>query len=151
MLVVSESPSSVYLSDLQRISGGCSSSSASVDGEEYQNALLCSAGVKPQLTEWLIDRAATEFLGTLGVPDNGPADAAVRIRIIADGNEVGAATAIYGQPSEFRVPVANVLRLGIEVQAVNMPVRGSSSWSAVLGEARLEGSSAGIADLESRS
>ena len=151
MLVVAEAASSAFLSDLQRLSGNCSSSASAVDGEGYPNSLVCAAGTKPQLTEWLVDRAAIELVGTLGVPDSGSADSAVRIRIVVDGNEVGTASASYGQPFEFRVPVANALRLGIEVQAVNMPERTSTSWSAVLADARLEGSSADIAELQSRS
>lgn len=146
-MTVSEPAASIYLNQIERISGGCSSARESMNGREYPQSLTCSATSKPQLSEWLINRAGTDFVGTLGVPDKGPVDAAVSIRILADGVEVGSYSASYGAPVEFRVPVAGTLRLGVEVTAVNLPERPSNSWSAVLGDARLEGSSVALAAL----
>jgi hypothetical protein len=150
-VTVSEAPSSVYLSQLRRLTGGCSSALEALNGREFAKSVQCSATTKPQLSEWLINRAGDELAGTLGVPDDGPADAAVRIRILADGVEVGAFSASYGKPTDFAVPVTGALRLGVEVTAVNMPERNSSSWYAVLGDARLLGSSTAIDALTDES
>lgn len=146
-LVISEPASSVFLGQLDTIRSRCSGGRVPLNGVDYQNSVSCTAYPRPELAEWLLDRAATELVGTLGVPDDGPADAVVSIRLLADGAEVGAYSASYGAPVPFRVPVAGALRLGIEVTAVNQPQRTSGSWVAVLGDARVEGSSAALASL----
>lgn len=146
-MVVSEEAGSIYLNQISRITGGCSSDQVRIDGRDYPESLACSAAAKPQLSEWLLNRAADELSGTLGVPDDGPADAAVRVRVLADGAEVGTFTSTYGTGTPFTVPMAGVLRLGIEVTAVNMPERSSSSWQASLGDARLSGSTAPLETL----
>lgn len=150
-LTISEPASSVYLTQVERIAGSCSSAQESLNGKDFPESMKCAAGAKPQLSEWLLDRAGTDLIATLGVPDSGASDAAVRVRVLADGNEVGSFTAAYGQATDIKVPVAGALRLGIEVTAVNMPERTSASWYAVLGDARVEGSAAALEQLTERS
>lgn len=147
-MVVSEAPVSIYLSQVQRIEGSCSADEVAINGTTYPDSVSCAASDKPALSEWLVNRAVDEFSGTLGVPDDGPADAQVSVRIIADGQEVASIASSYGKPMPFKVPLTGVLRLGVEVTAVNMPTTTRQSWSAALGDAKLAGSSSAIGALD---
>ena len=136
---------SIFLADLRPIEGGCSKDDTSINGTDFPNSLLCSAGSYESTAAYLVDRVTTSLDMTVGISDDSDTDVAVHMVVLADGRPVAAVDVGYGQSREISVPTSNVLRLEIQYSA-----SGDGSGRLALGNARVTGSPDGISSLDTQ-
>ncbi len=150
-LVVAEPSSSVLLSELRAVSGGCSSGASSINAQEYDNALSCSGSrpdvTSPTETAWVIARAADRLSGIVGVADNASPAGRVQVDFYGDGVPIASVTAGYGSPSPVDISTSGVLRLSVRVTDLSAPSAGYSSAAAVFGDLILTGGVGSISQL----
>ena len=115
--------------------------SAMLNGIAVQDSVACRFDDGAAAGEWVLSRRVSALEATIGVSDRGDVGRAA-VRVLGDGKVLAEATAAYGETTQVRVDLREVLRLRIEISAVDgEPV-------AVLGDARLLGTSEQLADLE---
>ena len=154
-LTVAEAPGSVYLTQLKNVEGSnsCSTTVSVLSGQQYDNALSCSAGTETQEYVWLLGDKVDQFVGTVGVPDDGDQAAQARVRILVDGDEVASGTASYTKPLPIDVSTKGGTQLQIRLTNPAKPdadsgfFSSSSSVPVIVGDGRLIGSSAKINEL----
>lgn len=147
-LLVSEAAASVFLSELDTVDGSCRTGPVDVNGSRYDNSLSCGAGSEPTAVAWVLGRKVDELSGTVGVPDDGPADSEVEVVVFADGKKVRSVRAAYGSTTPLTATLTGALRMEIRVRALNAEEESwGSAATAVLGDARLSGSSGAIDEL----
>lgn len=136
-LTVAEAPSSVYLSSLRSVEGGCNRGRAQVDGTTYDNSLSCRGREDGSTTAWVIARAADTFTAIVGVPDEADPNGRVQVTVRVDDvdDPIAVVEAAYGQPAELTASVSGALRMAVTVTVLGE----GGSATAVLADARLVG------------
>lgn len=122
-LVVSAPPSSVFVSALAPIESSCSRGTASVNGTDHQESLLCSAQDTGSSREvvYLVDRLVSRFEAVVGQADDSEPGATVRYVVRGDGRVLVEGTVDYGESRPIEADLTDVLRLSLEVNAVDRP------------------------------
>lgn len=144
VLVVAEPGSSIYLSNLDAVGSSCSTGEASLNGQDFQNSLACSAGSRQaNVYEWVTKRAADQLTATVGIADEDDADGRARIDVFADGRLVASVVASYGTTVPLNAPISGALRISVAVTEIG----GEDTPQPVLGDARLVGSSDAMARI----
>jgi PASTA domain-containing protein/NPCBM/NEW2 domain-containing protein len=143
-LIVAESPSSVFLSQLNAIDSNCGTETLNVAGAVRRDALVCEPGTdSPATMEYLLNRRVASFTSVLGLGDRGAPDTPITFTAFVDGRRVLAQTLGFGQARRVRIPVVGALRIRLEasVRAV-----GSSGQQpeAVFADARFLGGRSAI-------
>lgn len=142
-LILSEAPSSVDLSALAPESSDCSIDSRDVDGDTFDDALICSLYDAEVAAEYAINDRVSGFEGTLGLAEGAPARARALVIVRTDGREAARLEATASaQPFDVRVPGGSTLE--IEIQRED---RGDDVVEVVLGDARIVGARSGIDEL----
>lgn len=141
-VTVAGAPSSVFLADLRAVESSCSTNSATVNGDDLPNSLLCDptpANSQPRQAVYLLKRLVDAFEATLGQSDTDSAPGAITRTIIrADDRVVFDGTFAYGESKPISVDVTNTLRLSIETHLLSKP-EGVGAPTVVIGSARLVG------------
>lgn len=144
-LVVAQSPSSVFVGELQTVESDCSGGEGTVDGQSFAEALVCTPGdEEPVVVEYALSRRAGRFEATFGVDDTSPDTLPVTLRLLVDGRVAATSQATFGEALPVSVDVRGGLRLRLEVSLVRPPAECCSSVTAVLGDARLVGAPSDI-------
>lgn len=144
VLTVSGPPGSVYLAQLDRVEGSCAGDGAGVDGQPYDNSVVCSTSSAGSTTVYLLNRQVTSLEGVVGMADTSDPAATAAVRIVADGQVLLERTVAYGSAVPFELAVTGALRLEVSYStAGEVP-----SGRLVLGDARLVGDPAGIDALD---
>jgi hypothetical protein len=136
---------SIFLADLSPVEGGCSKDDTSINGTNFPNSLVCSAGSYESTTSYLVNRVTTSLDMTVGISDDSDTDVKVHMVVFGDGRPVAAVDVGYGQSQSISVPTTNVLRLDIRYTAT-----GEGSGRLALGDARVTGSPEGISSLDTQ-
>ncbi|ORM37144.1 PASTA domain-containing protein [Williamsia sp. 1135] len=144
ILVVAEPGSSVYLGNLDAVSSGCSTGAVSLNGKDFQNSLSCTAGSREaNKYEWVTKRAADQLTATVGIADDDDADGRAKVDVFADGRLVSSVVAAYGTTVPLNAPISGALRISVVVSEVG----GEDTPQAVLGDARVVGSTDAMARI----
>jgi len=143
-VVVATPPSSVYLDEVSLLSSSCSTGELKINGAAHRHGLTCSVGTDTNI-EVLLDRGVARVAGTLGVPDTGEQQDAVRVVISGDGRELARQDVHYGAGVPLDIGTADVLRLTITVTTLSGD---QSSPSLALGDVVLYGAPDTIAGLD---
>lgn len=143
-IVVATAGSTLPLTQLRSISGGCGSdSNVAIDGKDYATALSCSASTDgPSDTTFMLSKTVDRFTATVGVADDATPGAKVPYAVLADGRVIARGSASYGASSAIDVPTSGVIQLTVRV--------GPASTDGIdleFGDAVVYGSSQGIARL----
>lgn len=93
--------------------GRCSSTTATVDGREWTDALACESAQTGRAAVWALDGAADEVVGTVGIDDGEDQDAAVTVQMLADGVVIATYEVENGEPILFTLGVAGVQELTV--------------------------------------
>jgi hypothetical protein len=144
VLTVSGPAASVYLAQIERVSGSCGSGAAGVGGEQYDHSVVCSLGSSVATTAYLIDRQVTSLEGVIGLADTSDPTASAAVRISVDGRVLLETTVTYGSATPLALDVSGGLRLEISYSTQDR----SASGRLVLGDARLVRDPAGIDALD---
>jgi hypothetical protein len=138
--------SSMFLSELDALEGGCSSGPAAINGTTYQDSLSCSAsssGSDERVTTYLLDRLTSSVEGVAGIDDGSDPGLTVDVRLIGDGRVLFTGTLRYGEATTFTADTRGVLRLEIGYRTTSE----DESGSFALGDARAVGAPADITTL----
>ena len=138
--------SSLYLSELQSLEGGCYAQEASINGQDYAHAVSCSPSsydTEPQVTTYLLDRRASSVEGVIGVTDDSDQGLGAAVSLVGDGRTLWSGTLRYGASTPFRADTRGVLRLEIRYRSTSEEATGSFA----LGDARAVGSPEDITAL----
>lgn len=144
---VSEAAASTYLASVPTVEGACRTGAAQLNGQTYQDSVLCSVAAGPASVVWVVGRKADRLTAMLGVPDDGPDGVKVTATVYADGRPVAKALASYGKPTELKADLAGALRIEVRLSISDSVGGESGSITTVLGDARLFGSTAAIGEL----
>lgn len=140
-IVVAEAPSSVGVSELEDVAGGCSTGDGDLDGQAVTGALVCSASRgSPVRSAFKLNDRVSAFKATVGLETNAPSSARVTL-IVRQGSTVVRAYPLSRVPQSIDVPLQGPRRVVIEVTRADS---GYDSAAAVLGNARLAGARSGI-------
>jgi len=140
-IVVTEVPSSIGVSNLEDVAGGCSVGEGDLDGRTVTRALVCSASRdSPVQSAFKLNDRVSAFKATAGLETNAPVKARVTL-LVRQGSTVIRAYSLTRAPKYIDVPLQGPRRVVIEVARMD---NGSDSASAVLGNARLAGARSGI-------
>lgn len=150
-VVASEPAGSISLAAQPLVEGRCTRTERTVDAVEYGDALACSAGRAPEQWAWLLSRVVDRVEGTVGLPDDGPTDADVRLVFLADGAPVQEVVLTYGSAVEVSVPTADALRLDLQAVLADGEDADLRSAEFVLADLRLTGSADSLARLQNGS
>lgn len=110
-VVAAAPPGSVYVGELDAVSGGGSGGELAIGGVRYVHGLKVSSSA-----DYLANRGVQRITGTVGVPDDGQADASATVVITGDGRELFRAQVGYGQSKPVNISVDGVLRIAIQVE-----------------------------------
>lgn len=146
-IVASERTASIFLTSLQLVDGRCSRTEQSFDAVLYSDALSCSASRSGSSYAWLLSRAAQRLEGTIGLPDEGPADTDIRLDFYVDEELVNQTVIGYGESIDIGIQTAGGLRLRIDGQLAEGENAPSTSATFVLGDMRLVGAADALAEL----
>jgi hypothetical protein len=138
--------SSLYLSELDSLDGGCYAEETSINGQDYPHSLSCSpysSGSEPQVTTYLLDRRASSVEGVIGVTDESDPGLAAAVSLVGDGRTLWSGTVRYGASTPFTADTRGVLRLEIRYRSTSQEASGSFA----LGNARAVGSPEDITAL----
>jgi hypothetical protein len=140
-------PSSVFLSALDPVEGGCSEvDSAAIGGSSVGNSLTCSPSRDtPVIAEYVLNKRVAFLQLTAGVDDRSQSPSPILVRVLVDGRVAAERKVPFGQAAALKVPVNGALRLRIEVTAPDLPAECCpTSPTAILGDARLVGAADAI-------
>ncbi len=143
-LTVADTPDALSLAQLRMVErDDCRTiRQSTLNGNSVQDSIECSPRQDAASAEWVLSRRVAALETTIGVADRGDVGSAT-IRIYADGELVGESAAQYGEASEIRVDLRNIMRMSIEVTTE------SGEPTVVLGDARLLSTADQLAALES--
>ncbi len=148
VLEVAAPPSSVFLTSLEPVDGGCSTGTGSVNGTSSDAALSCSEGYDDEAAAgYDLGRRADRFRATAGISDAGDVGAQVRLRLVVDGAERLSVELAFGAATPIDIDVAGGLRLEIFVQDISPDNGGYDTPEAMLLDAALLGAPDAIAEL----
>jgi hypothetical protein len=145
-LTVAGPASSIFVSDLDAIQGGCSRGPAAINGTTYQDSLSCSPssyGDDEQVTTFLLDRLTSSVEGVIGVDDESDPGLTVDVRLVGDGRVLFTGTLRYGEASTFAADTRGVLRLELRYRATSE----DESGTFALGDVRAVGAPDDITTL----
>lgn len=148
IMVVADPGDALSLSTVSSVSSSsCStSSSSSVAGKTLSNNVTCSPGSsKKASAEYAVNRNATTFEATVGTDDKAGTGGAT-VTIYGDGRPLKTVKVGLGKSEDIRVDLRNVMRLSLTVTSDG----GDDSPTAVLGDARLRGSTDGLDQIAGR-
>lgn len=138
-LTVAEAPSSVFLSDLESLTSGCSTGEITMDAHDFKNSLSCSVNQDSStVSEYLLNRRVATFSATAGLSDRADRGT-VRFRVVADGHLKQERVVRFGQVAHFDAPVAGALRLRIVAKLLSAGASGTNGVTAGWGNARFNG------------
>lgn len=142
-LVVADAGDALSLSELRFAErAGCRTiSQSTLNGTTVQDSILCQPEDDPATADWVLSRRVSALEAVVGVADQGNTGEAT-VRVLGDGVLLAEARARYGETTDIRVDLRDVLRLRIEVVTV------SGEPDVVLGDARLLGTADQLAALE---
>lgn len=146
VLTVSGPAASIFLAEVARAEGSCSSGRATVDGRERDHSVLCSPSTSESTTAYLLNRQVTSLEGVVGLADSSDPAATARIRIAVDDRVLLDTEVGYGTSTPIALDVTAGLRLTVSYSTANR----SGSGRLVLGDVRLVGDPAGIDALDQR-
>jgi hypothetical protein len=139
--------SSIFLSELRAIEGGCSTGAAAINGTTYQDSLSCSPSSyrdQEQVSTYLLDRRTSSVEGFIGVGDTSEPGLTVDVRLVGDGRVLFSGTLRYGEATPFTADTRGVLRLEIRYLATSQ----DQSGTFALGDARAVGAPDDITALD---
>jgi hypothetical protein len=113
--------------------------SATVSGKAFGNSIECDSGSDPAYIEYAVSRNAAAFEAVIGTKDKGGTGRAT-VAIIGDGRVLSVTDVALGSSTPVRVPIADILRLRIEVTTPDT----DQEPTVVLGDARLLGLPQGL-------
>lgn len=118
----------VYLSDMDPVDseGDVQAGNVTVNGEIHTRSKILRPYDSPAFMEFDAGRHYKTLKGTLGLPDDAPSDASMRVEIFGDNQPLFNQDIGLGQAIPIDLPVTNVLRLRLQVTKLS----GSSSSSA---------------------
>lgn len=124
-LTVAQAGSSIFLSELQQISGSsygsCGETSVSINGKKYDKALRCysSDEGKYSASAWLVGRHGDVLDTVVGISDTDSAEDWVQVQVFADGKQVAAANAQFGKPATLKAVIRGALQVEIRATSNN--------------------------------
>lgn len=151
-LTVAETAGSAYLTQLPTVDGSnrCSTTTAILGGQQYDQSLECSAGIQPTDYTWLLADKTTTFEATIGVPDDGDQTATATVEILVDGTRKTSGTVSYTKPLPVTVDTKGGTQLTVRLtrpETTDDTGFSSSSTTVVIADGRLLGSTEGISEL----
>jgi Uncharacterized protein conserved in bacteria len=158
-VTIAESGTARFLSSVQCPDGCLSATSElTLDGTPFSDSVYGSVAydtwdekVVVGSHVYQLGRHADRFVATLGVPDDvSETGGTLAVTLVGDGKELARFTVDYGSTREVDVPVTGVLRLVIRSSFTKKPPDGLTSQQFALGDARVVGADAEIAQLEQR-
>lgn len=142
-MTVAAAGSSIYLSSVDSIDGGCSSTSERLDGKQYPQSMECRTDdEKGYAYEWDLQKRVAAVEMMVGISDS-ESDTGGSVSVVAfvDGKEVARASATFGKPAKLFVPTEDGLRLRLVATGKAGSDDSYSTPSVVLGDARMIGTS----------
>lgn len=158
-VTIAESGTARFLSRIQCPDNCLSSTSdLTLDGAAFTDSVYGEVSyntwddkIEVGTHSYQLGRHADRFMTTLGIPDDvTPTTGRVTVTIQGDGKQLDRFTVEYGTTHEVDVPVSGVLRLTIRSSFAKKPPEGMSRQRFALGDARVVGSDAEIAQLVER-
>lgn len=147
-LIVSEAPSSVFLTQLRSITSSCGTETLNVAGAQQKDALVCSPSQgSPSVMEYLLNGHVASFQATIGLGDRGESTVPVTFRVVVDGQPIAIRTVGFGRSRTISVPVRGALRIHLEAAVGVAASSASTSVQAAWGDARLLGGRSAIDNL----
>ena len=144
---VSAAPSAIFLSNLNASNSSCRNGLAKVAGKDLKQSVICTVptgtSARPVTADYTLSGNADGLVATLGVAVDSPPGSSVSIKLLGDGQSLRTVEVSSAETKSLEVEVSGVVRLQIEVT-------GTGGARAVLGDAQLIGSPAGINALQAR-
>jgi beta-lactam-binding protein with PASTA domain len=143
-IVVATAGSTLPLTQIHTIDGGCSSdTNVAIDGHDYSTALACSTNTgQATSTTWMLSKTVDRFTATVGIADNGTPGAAASYELLIDGKIVAKGTASFGAASKIDVPCTGAIQLTLRVGPTS-----ADAVNVAFGDAVVYGAEEGIARL----
>lgn len=115
-IVIADSASRVSLDDIDPAQGSTSfSSTQSVGGQDYDDAVTVSAGPDTETVTWTLGGHVAEVTGSLGLEDDQYSDESITVVVLADGTEIARYALAEGPPVAFSWLVSGVTTLSLQV------------------------------------
>ncbi len=137
-LVLADGATSLYLTDLDTVTGGCSDGRESVNGVQLDNTLTCPARASASETSWIIGHAIDTLDATLGIPDDVDPSARVRVEVLADGVPKADLTVTYGTSTPLHVDTTGALRLTVRISNLT-PAEQRIDAAVAIADAKVSG------------
>lgn len=122
-LQVARQPVSTYLSDLEPVEGSGYASAASVSGQAYPHSVITTpsdySDALPVDVGYDLGRHYRRVKATVGLTDDAPSNAQVRVEILGDGRSLFSQTVGLGTAAPIDIDVTGVLRLTLSVALLN--------------------------------
>jgi hypothetical protein len=125
-----EEPDELHLASEQPVNEDSDyrSTLATVNAEDYDEALTVEVPCGDVTTEFDLGRAYEEFETTVGLTDDSDSGAEVVFTVIGDGEQLETKTLGLGEDAELSVDVTGVLRL--ELVSAESPCEGETATAA---------------------
>ncbi|MFC3996470.1 protein kinase [Nocardiopsis sediminis] len=124
-----EDPDELHLASEQPVNDSIYTSTlATVNAEDYDEALTVEDYCSDVLAEYNLGRGYEEFSAVVGLSDESPADEEAEFTVIGDGEQLENKTLGLGEDAELEVDVTGVLRLQL-VTGGGCPSGATAVWA----------------------